>query len=103
MIEWCSERRELAGLAATNALPPVLPGEVAYLLFTSGSTGDSQGCASHPCQRAPLHRRDDGSVTRSNADDRFSQTFDQTFDLSVFDLFVAWERGACVYACSRWS
>ena len=28
--------------------------------------------------------------------DRFSQTFDMTFDLSVFDLFVAWSRGACV-------
>ena len=28
--------------------------------------------------------------------DRFSQTFDLTFDLSVFDMFVAWERGACV-------
>jgi non-ribosomal peptide synthetase component F len=28
--------------------------------------------------------------------DRFSQTFDMTFDLSAFDMFVAWERGACV-------
>jgi non-ribosomal peptide synthetase component F len=28
--------------------------------------------------------------------DRFSQTFDLTFDLSAFDLFVAWECGACV-------
>ena len=28
--------------------------------------------------------------------DRFSQTFDLTFDLSVFDMFVAWERGACL-------
>jgi hypothetical protein len=33
-------------------------------------------------------------------DDRFSQTFDQTFDLSVFDLFMAWSNGACVYAMS---
>lgn len=30
------------------------------------------------------------------ADDRFSQMFDLTFDLSVFDMFVAWQRGACV-------
>jgi non-ribosomal peptide synthetase component F len=29
-------------------------------------------------------------------EDRFSQTFDLTFDLSVFDMFVAWERGARV-------
>ena len=28
--------------------------------------------------------------------DRFSQTFDITFDPSVFDMFVAWEHGACV-------
>ena len=28
--------------------------------------------------------------------DRISQVFDLTFDLSVFDMFVAWERGACV-------
>lgn len=30
--------------------------------------------------------------------DRLSQTFDQTFDLSVFDLFMAWEHGARVCA-----
>jgi non-ribosomal peptide synthetase component F len=28
--------------------------------------------------------------------DRMSQMFDLTFDLSVFDMFMAWERGACV-------
>ena len=28
------------------------------------------------------------------AADRLSQMFDMTFDLSVFDMFVAWERGA---------
>jgi non-ribosomal peptide synthetase component F len=28
--------------------------------------------------------------------DRLSQMFDMTFDLSAFDMFVAWERGACV-------
>jgi non-ribosomal peptide synthetase component F len=37
---------------------------------------------------------------RFGNEDRFSQTFDQTFDLSIFDLFVAWEAGACVYAMS---
>jgi non-ribosomal peptide synthetase component F len=28
--------------------------------------------------------------------DRFSQTFDLTFDLSVFDMFVCWQAGACL-------
>jgi len=31
--------------------------------------------------------------------DRFSQEFDMTFDLSVHDMFVCWERGACCYPC----
>jgi acyl-coenzyme A synthetase/AMP-(fatty) acid ligase len=34
---------------------------------------------------------------RIGPDDRLSQTFDQTFDLSVFDLFMAWEGGASVH------
>ena len=29
-------------------------------------------------------------------DDRLSQEFDQTFDLSVHDMFVGWEQGACL-------
>lgn len=80
-----------------TTLPPLLPGDIAYLLFTSGSTGKPKGVP----------------VTHSNAlyfidfatdhyeispTDRFSQTFDQTFDLSIFDLFVAWECGASVYS-----
>jgi non-ribosomal peptide synthetase component F len=30
-------------------------------------------------------------------DDRFTQTFDQTFDPSVFDLFMAWGSGGCLF------
>jgi non-ribosomal peptide synthetase component F len=33
--------------------------------------------------------------------DRLSQTFDMTFDLSAFDMFVAWECGACVCCPSQ--
>jgi amino acid adenylation domain-containing protein len=68
---------------------------VAYLLFTSGSTGTPKGVmVSH---RNVAHFVD-VMVDRYGitADDRFSQQFDTTFDLSVLDLFVAWERGACV-------
>jgi amino acid adenylation domain-containing protein len=74
---------------------PVRPSDPAYLLFTSGSTGTPKGVAvTHANVRSFL----DAVVQRYDFthDDRFSQTFDLTFDLSVFDMFAAWENGACV-------
>ncbi len=80
-----------------EALPPLLPGDVAYLLFTSGSTGTPKGV---PVTHANALYFIDFTAEHYCivAEDRFSQTFDQTFDLSIFDLFLAWERGASVYS-----
>ena len=74
---------------------PVGADSLAYLLFTSGSTGIPKGVM--VAQRNVLHFVD-AMVDRYSVteDDRFSQLFDLTFDLSAFDMFVAWERGACV-------
>lgn len=72
----------------------------AYLLFTSGSTGVPKGVA--VAHRNIIHFVQ-AAVERYQIDesDRFSQTFDLTFDLSAFDMFVAWERGACICCPSR--
>ncbi|HKF83316.1 MAG TPA: amino acid adenylation domain-containing protein [Solirubrobacterales bacterium] len=85
-----------ADLETIDPVPPGLGGDAtAYLLFTSGSTGRPKGVG--VAQRnvvafleAIRERYDFGP------DDRFSQTFDLTFDLSVFDMFVAWGSGGCL-------
>ena len=69
--------------------------DLAYMMFTSGSTGTPKAVGvTHRNIRAFL----DTVVERYHvtSDDRFSQTFALNFDLAVFDLFAAWECGACV-------
>lgn len=80
-------------------LPAVLSFEIAYLLFTSGSTGVPKGV---PVMHSNVLYFLDVMMERYGLgpDDRFSQTFDQSFDLSVFDLFLAWEAGASVHVPS---
>lgn len=76
------------------------PESIAYLLFTSGSTGVPKGVG--VTHRNVTHflaaMTERYSVKPS---DRFSQMFDTTFDLSVFDLFLAWQAGACIVCPSE--
>lgn len=72
---------------------PRPPSGIAYVLFTSGSTGRPKGAQI-------THANMDHFLTVNQVryactpDDVFSQTFDQTFDLFMFDLFMAWGCGA---------
>ena len=67
----------------------------AYLLFTSGSTGTPKGVpVSHANGYA--FARYIAKRYEVNEHDRVSLTSDLTFDFSVQQLFMPWERGACV-------
>lgn len=90
-------RGEIAVLKPLENLPPLTSEDIAYLLFTSGSTGKPKGV---PVSHGNAVYFMDVMTERYQIGpgDRLSQTFDQTFDLSVFDLFMAWSNGACVYS-----
>ena len=75
--------------------PQVSVDDIAYLLFTSGSTGQPKGVM---VAHRNICRFLDVVVERYQLgpEDRFSHLFDVTFDLSVFDLFAAWKVGGCL-------
>ncbi len=75
------------------------PGEnpIAYLLFTSGSTGVPKGVvvSSHNVNAFVTTLLERYQPT---PEDRFSQHSDMTFDASVYDQFVCWAAGGCLYS-----
>jgi amino acid adenylation domain-containing protein len=75
--------------------PPVTPDSLAYILYTSGSTGQPKGvCMSHRNALAFIEwaLEELGPTTG----DRLSSHAPFHFDLSVLDLYVTFASGACV-------
>jgi amino acid adenylation domain-containing protein len=80
---------------ALDAPLPSSPQDVAYILFTSGSSGRPKGVPILH-SNAVAYLRQIRARYDFTAADVFSQTYDLTFDLAMFDLFAGWGAGGTV-------
>jgi amino acid adenylation domain-containing protein len=69
--------------------PPFAPSDLAYILFTSGSTGQPKGVMLAHQNALAFLDWCRNTLGPWHADDRFASHAPFQFDLSVFDLFVA--------------
>jgi acyl-coenzyme A synthetase/AMP-(fatty) acid ligase len=88
------------GVANTNASEKKSAGAFAYMLFTSGSTGKPKGVPiTH--QNVQNYVENINRLMQFSPNDRFTNTFDLTFDLSIHDMFISWSNAAALYCIAE--
>jgi len=86
--------KEIETLA--DCIKPIEVNSLAYVLFTSGSTGEPKAVPiSH--SNAVTYVKELLALYPLNEHDRCSQAFEFSFDPSVHDMFVSWFAGASLY------
>lgn len=91
--EGASGGPELVPLGESSFVPPEEP--LAYIMFTSGSSGRPKAVGIS-CRQLEAYLSSAGAILGIREDDRVSQFFELSFDLSVHDMFLTWLHGACL-------
>lgn len=91
---------ESTGPVPRDRLPRPSYHDTAYLLFTSGSTGRPKGV---PISHANIDHFLSVNHERYGLGrkDRVSQIFEQTFDVAMSNIFLAWASGSLLCPASR--
>jgi len=94
--------QSMAALADPVGLAPVplSSDHIAYIMFTSGTTGVPKG-VQVGLGAITHHLRVIQELYRFTADDRMSLALELTFDPSILNMFMAWNVGASLHVLSR--
>lgn len=90
--------------ASTNVQlvkPDINPGDLAYILFTSGSTGLPKGVPISHKNLTTFVKSFEASEFKITKSDRCLQMFELTFDVSVSSFLIPFLNGACIYTVSN--